>query len=291
MLGVALEDRRDVGLAVADAGQMRNRIERCGFLDPHDEIVRAFARGTGSAIGDRDEGGLERFEPRMCEKSCSAAASVFGGKNSKENVVRRALKISRICIVQAPKPITPPATGIIPCIGKIGPLKRAAVFSRPPFVSLAAKRVTSSLHIPHQSHHRRPSSRRRPAPARGRRRRGRRWRWRRRPRRRLAWALYIASPSFMRALLQIVQGILQGVLVFALHQFLDAVEGAFDVAAFLRADLAAVLLQLLFDLQRQGIGLVPQIDELAALLVFRRRAPRLPSSSARFLPWTGPSGP
>ena len=61
-LCVFLEDRLNVGGLMADAGEVRRGIESGGAFETNDEIVRQFARGAARAIGDRDEGRVQRFE-------------------------------------------------------------------------------------------------------------------------------------------------------------------------------------------------------------------------------------
>ncbi len=53
--GVALQDRFDLLLFVANAGQVRNRIELGGVLNALDQVVCQFARRTAGAICHADE--------------------------------------------------------------------------------------------------------------------------------------------------------------------------------------------------------------------------------------------
>jgi hypothetical protein len=57
--GVALQDEANVGLAVADTGEVRRGVDAGLVLDPHHEIVRHLARGAARAVGYRDIRGLE----------------------------------------------------------------------------------------------------------------------------------------------------------------------------------------------------------------------------------------
>ncbi len=74
--------------------------------------------------------------------------------------------------------------------------------------------------------------------------------------------------EFHEHLVEIVETFLQGGFVFALGQFFDAVDGVFDFAALGRADLVAVFLKLLLGFEGEGFGLVAEVDEFAAGLVF-----------------------
>src|SRR5665213_1920784 len=53
----------DLATGMADASEMRGRLE-AGFLDDAlDGVMRALARAAARAIGDRDEGGGQRLQP------------------------------------------------------------------------------------------------------------------------------------------------------------------------------------------------------------------------------------
>ena len=73
---------------MADAGEVRDGVERGGLLDAHDEVVRQLAGGAAGAVGDADKGGLEglQFADGLVQRL--EASAVFGGKNSNENVGR-----------------------------------------------------------------------------------------------------------------------------------------------------------------------------------------------------------
>ena len=60
--GVALENAIDVLFAVANAGQVRNRIQRGLRFDPNNKVMGEFAGGPPGTIGDTDKGGMELFQ-------------------------------------------------------------------------------------------------------------------------------------------------------------------------------------------------------------------------------------
>lgn len=61
-IGVAAENVRDVRLRMADAGEVWDRWDPGGLLDPEDEVVGEFARAATRPVGDGDEGGIEGFQ-------------------------------------------------------------------------------------------------------------------------------------------------------------------------------------------------------------------------------------
>ena len=56
------QDLLDLRLAVADAGQVRDRVERGGLLQPQHQIVGQLPRRAAGAVGHRDERGLQRLQ-------------------------------------------------------------------------------------------------------------------------------------------------------------------------------------------------------------------------------------
>ena len=59
---VAAQNRIDLRFAVADAGQMRNRIELGGVLDALDQVVRQVAGRSARAVGHANEVRSVRFQ-------------------------------------------------------------------------------------------------------------------------------------------------------------------------------------------------------------------------------------
>ena len=89
---ISLDHRVDLGLGRGDAGQMRGRRQR-GFLQdaPHGR-VRALARRAAGAVGHRDEIGRAAAQAaRPPPRDCVSISSVFGGKNSNETRIGRAI--------------------------------------------------------------------------------------------------------------------------------------------------------------------------------------------------------
>src|ERR1700712_1589988 len=60
--GEAPDDLAELGTAVAHGGQVADRGDRGLARDPLDDTKRAVPGGTSGAVGDRDEGGLQRLE-------------------------------------------------------------------------------------------------------------------------------------------------------------------------------------------------------------------------------------
>ena len=65
--------------------------------------------------------------------------------------------------------------------------------------------------------------------------------------------------EFHPGLVQIFQSTLECIFIFTLERIFHAGQRAFNVAALLRADLAAVFLEFLFNLEDSSVGLIFEI--------------------------------
>ena len=91
---ITLEDLTNFLLGAADAGEVRRRIEGAMLLNAHDQVVGSLAGRAAGTVGDRGEVRIEGFQLANGFVQTLGALSVFGGKNSKENVVAYRAKIS-----------------------------------------------------------------------------------------------------------------------------------------------------------------------------------------------------
>ena len=57
-----MEDVKDIGFCVADAGKVRDGVEGVGSFEFDDEVVGVLAGGAAGPVGDADEGGPEGLE-------------------------------------------------------------------------------------------------------------------------------------------------------------------------------------------------------------------------------------
>ena len=85
--GDPVERLREALPGLADAAQVRHRLEADLVLERLGDLDRALAGGAAGAVGDRGEVELQvGAAMRAVAKSCSVASPVFGGKNSTEKV-------------------------------------------------------------------------------------------------------------------------------------------------------------------------------------------------------------
>ena len=68
----------------ADAGEVGHRLEPVLLPDSLHDLDRLLARRPAGAVGDGDEGGLQRAQVGSAASRLRSPAGVFGGKNSKE---------------------------------------------------------------------------------------------------------------------------------------------------------------------------------------------------------------
>ena len=70
---VALQDLVNLGIAVQHAGEVRDRVERRGRLDPHHEVVGQIAGRAPGPVGHGDEARVQSFQlsDRLEEGLCS----------------------------------------------------------------------------------------------------------------------------------------------------------------------------------------------------------------------------
>ena len=93
----------------ADAGEVRHRLEPEVALHVRDDVDRLdlLGRRAAGAVGDRDEGRVERARaPTAPPRGCASPASVLGGKNSKEKdgpvpaAIRSSIRMERQSVAQ-----------------------------------------------------------------------------------------------------------------------------------------------------------------------------------------------